>query len=235
MRAVILFFILLALSACSLRPVRVVQEGEFKTMCAQLRPEMLRRSLLDEEGGYLSSPLFAFMLNKDYGEILFRHLSPSFRYGADNPMTAPKTFAESAASLRDVRIRDYGFTLRQGLDTVDLNLVAQSDWEGDGRKEWLLSCKVAFGGAPVSRIYYLALPDLEAEGVLSARVLAVFECIAYDCELHLPRAGTVSYALEAPLIESMPGQRVITHPPANPPASPAAGAYKPGVPKKRKP
>jgi hypothetical protein len=189
--------------------------------------------LLDEQGDYLSSPLFAFTLTEDYGQILFRQLSPSFRYDADNPMAAPKTFAESAASLRDVHLRDYGFTLKQGLDTVDLDMIAQGDWEGEGQKEWLLSCKVAFGGAPVSRTYYLALPDLEAEGELVARVLAVFECVAYDCELHLPQAGAFTYAPETPVIESMPGQRAITRPPAHPPAPPAAAAHKPVVPKKR--
>jgi hypothetical protein len=235
LQVVILLFILLCLSACSLRSIRVVQVRQFKTMCAQLRPEMMRRSLLDEQGNYLSSPLLAFTFTKDYGQTLFQHLSPAFRYNADNPMAAPKTFAESAASRRDIQIRDYGFTLKQGLDTVDLDVIAQSDWEGDGLKEWLLACKVTFGGAPVSRTYYLALPDLEAEGVLSARILAVFECVAYDCELHLPRGGTMSYAPEAPLIESLPGQRVVTHPPAHPPASPAAGAHKAGAPKKRKP
>jgi len=235
MQVVILLCILLALSACGLRPVRVVQKREFMSMCAQLRPEMQRRSLLDEQGAYLSSPLHAFMLQKDYGETLFQHLSPLFRYDADNSMAAPKTFAESAASRRDVQIRDYGFTLKQGLDTVDVDLIAQSDWEGAGRKEWLLSCKVMFGGTPVSRTYYLALQDLKAEDVLHARTLAVFECVAYDCELYLPGIGTSAYVPESPVIESMPGQRAVTSPPADPPVSPAAGTRKPSVPKKRRP
>jgi hypothetical protein len=235
MQVVILLCILPALSACSLRPVRVVQKREFTIMCTQLRPEMKRRSLLDEQGAYLSSPLLKFMLKKDYGEKLFQHLSPSFRYSADNPMAAPKTFAENAVSRRDVQIRDYGFTLKQGLDTVDVNLIAQSDWEGAGRKEWLLSCKVAFGDTPVSRTYYLALPDLGVEEVLYARVLAVFECVAYDCELYLPEMGTSAYAPESPVIESMPGQRAVTSPPAKPPVPPVAGTRKPGVPKKRMP
>ena len=227
------FFVLLCLSACALRPVRVVQERQFKIMCAQLRPEMLRRALLDEQGNYLSSPLFAF--KKDYGEVLFQRLSPSFRYSGDNPMAAPKTFAESAASRREVQIRDYGFTLKQGLDTIDLNLIAQGDWEGAGQKEWLLSCKVISGGAPLSRTYYLALPDLETEGVLTARTLAVFECIAYECNVHWPQAGTTTYAPESPVIESMPGQRTITRPPAKPPVPPTARTNTPGVQKKRLP
>jgi hypothetical protein len=232
MQGFLLFFALLCLSACGLRSVHVVQEHQFQNMCAQLRPEMMRRSLLDEQGNYLSNPLLAFTSKKDYGETLFQYLSPSFRYNADNPMSAPKTFAESVASRRDVQVRDYGFTLKQGLDSVDLNLIAQSDWEGDGQKEWLLSCKVTSHGAPISRMYYLALPDLEAKGVLTARTLAVFECVAYDCNLHLPQAGTPAYAPEAPVIESMPGPRAITSPPANPPT---AGTHKPSVPKKRKP
>ena len=225
--------VLACVSACALRPVRVVQERQFKIMCAHLRPEMLRRALLDAQGNYLSSPLHAF--KKDYGEILFQQLSPAFRYNADNPMTAPKTFAESAASRREARIRDYGFTLKQGLDTVDVNLIAQSDWEGAGSKEWLLSCKVTSGGAPVSRTYYLALPELETEGVLTARTLAVFECIAYECKLHVPQAGTTGYAPESPVIESMPGQRAVTSPSAKSPAPPADGTRKPSVPKKRGP
>jgi len=204
-------------------------------MCAHLRPEMIRRSLLDEQGNYLSSPLLTLSSKKHYGNTLFQHLSPAFRYNADNPMAAPKTFAESAASRREVQIYAYGFTLKQGLDIVDLNLIAQGDWEGNGLKEWLLSCKVTSDGAPVSRTYYLALPDLEAEGTLTARTLAVFECIAYDCTLHLPQAGKSAYAPESPVIESMPGQRAITSPPAKPPAPPAAGARKPNVPQKRGP
>ena len=230
----ILLCIPLCVSACSLRSVRVVQERQFKTMCAQLRPEMIRRSLLDEQGHYFSSPLPALPSKNDCGESLFRYLSPSFRYSA-NPMAAPKTFAESAASIHDVHIRDFGFTLKQGLDTVDLDLIARSDWEGDGRQEWLLSCKVTFGGVPVDRTYYLALPALEAEGVLSARLLAVFECIAYDCGLHWPQAGESAYAPEAPVFESMPGQRAVTSPAANSPAPSVAGAGKARVSKKRGP
>jgi hypothetical protein len=213
----------------------VVQERQFKTMCAQLRPEMQRRSLLDEQGNYLSSPLPALPTKRDCGETLFRHLSPAFRYSADNPMAAPRTFAESAASRSDVHIRDYGFTLRQGLDTVDLDLIARSDWEGEGQQEWLLACKVTFGGAPVSRTYYLALPALETEGVLAARPIAVFECIAYDCALHVPQAGESAYAPEAPVFESMPGQRAVTSPAADPPAVPDAGSRKVRVPQKREP
>ena len=229
----ILLCIALCVSACSLRSVRVVQERKFKTMCAHLRTEMFRRSLLDAQGNYLSSPLSALPSKKDCGEILFRHLSPSFRYSADNPMAAPKTFAESAASINDVHIRDYGFTLKQGLDTVELDLLAWSDWEGNGLREWLLACKVTFGSSPMRRTYYLALPALEAEGVFNARLLAVFECIAYDCGLHLPQAGESAYVPESPVIESMPGQRAVTSPAANPPAPPAAGTRKPAVPKKR--
>ncbi|MDR2696738.1 MAG: hypothetical protein LBC79_10230 [Deltaproteobacteria bacterium] len=234
-QVLILLCIPLCVSACSQRSVRVVQERQFTIMCGQLQPEMIRRSLLDEQGNYLASPLRAFALKKDYGDILFRQLSPSFRYHADNPMTVPTTFAESAASMQDVQIHSYGFTLTQGLDTITLNLIARSDWEGNGRQEWLLSCKVTSGGAPVSRTYYLALPDLEKEGVLSARILAVFECLAYDCKLHLPNAGEASYAPESPVLESMPGQRAITSPPAKPSVPPAAGARKPGVSKKRGP
>ena len=234
-QVVILLSILPALSACSLRPVHVVQERRFTIMCAQLRPEMQRRSLLDDQGAYLSSPLLAFMLKKGYGEMLFQHLSPSFRYSADNPMAAPKTFAENAASRHDVQIHDYGFTLKQGLDTVNVDLIAQSDWEGAGRKEWLLSCNVMFGGAPASRTYYLALQDLVAEDVLRARTLAVFECVGYDCELYLPGMGTSSYAPESPVIEFIAGQREVTSPPAKSSIQPVAGTRKPSVPKKRVP
>jgi len=226
----VLLCVLLCASACSLRSVRVVQERQFKTMCAHLRPEMLRRSLLDEQGNYLASPLPALPSKSDCGENLFRQLSPSFRYSADNPMAAPKTFAESAASRRDVHIRDYGFTLKQGLDTVDLDLIARSDWEGDGRQEWLLACKVTFGSTPVHRTYYLALPSLEAEGALTARLLAVFECMAYDCGLYLPQAGEAAYLPETPVIEAMPGQRAVTSPTIHPPA---AGSHQPGVSHKR--
>jgi len=222
-------------SACSLRPVRVVHTRQFQIMCSHLRQEMIRRSLLDAQGNYLSNPFLSSAPKKHYGDTLFRRLSPAFRYNADNPMAAPKTFAESAASRREVQIHDYGFTLKQGLDTVELNLIAQGDWEGNGLKEWLLSCKVTSDDASVSRTYYLALPDLEATGTLTARTLAVFECLAYDCTLHLPQEGKSTYAPESPVIESMPGQRAITSPPAKPPAPPAAGAHKPNVPKKRNP
>jgi hypothetical protein len=235
MRLCTALFVLLCVTACGQRSVHVLQQQQFTTMCAHLRPEMIRRSLLDEQGNYLSNPFPAFSAQKGYGELLFRSLSPAFRYNSDNPMTAPGTFAESAASRRDVHIRDYGFTLKQGLDTIVLNLIAYADWEGGGHKEWLLSCKVSSDGAPVSRTYYLALPDMEAEGVLNARTLAVFECMAYDCSLYLPNTGDSAYSPESPVIESLPGQRAVTSPPENPPASPAARAHKPGVSKKRKP
>jgi hypothetical protein len=212
----------LFLSACSLRPVRVLQEPLFKTMCGRLGPEMIRRSLLDADGQYLANHLPVFKKRDDYGTMLFRRLSPSFRYRPDAPaalMKAPESFAESVSSPRDARIREYGFSLTQGTDAVDVDMIALADWDGTGKEDWLLSCRVDFGGAPVSRVYYLVVAAPGEEGALVARTIAVHECAAFDCAVY-PGDG---YIPEAPVIEVAPGRSAVTSPPSSrPPVRPAA-------------
>ncbi len=220
-----LFFALLCLSAalclcaCAQRPVRVAQEARFKSMCLRLKPEMTSRALLDEQGNYLENHLKP-LSGDEYGRILFERLSPSFRYGDADPMVAPKSFAESVASPKDAQIRDKGFTLTQGLDTVEVELLAAADWNGDGKNSWLISCRVNYGSAPRSRVYYAAVADPETEGMLRASALGVYECETFDCAFR--SAG--SFAPESPVIESLPGRRTITSPPTGGAQAPAPRA-----------
>lgn len=209
-QCLLVFLFCISASACALRPVRVIQEPQFNAMCRRLKTEMTRRSLLDAEGNYLAGLLPSPALRGDYGRILFERLSPSFRYGGQAPATAPKTFLESAASMKEVRIREYGFSMKQGLDTVDVDMLALADWEGGGGGDWLISCRVLSGGAPLSRTYYAAIAEPADEGILTARAVALYECGIFDCTLYTDG----SYLPETPVLEFLPGQRPVTTPPA---------------------
>ena len=203
----------LLLVACSLRPVQVVQEQQFTSMCKRLGPEMLRRSLLDEQGNYLAPLSSTSDSDHAYGSILFRRLSPSFRYAAQET-GLPSSFAEGNEA-QDVQLGEKGFKLRQGLNTVEMEMIAVADWEGNGNSEWLASCKIVPEGSLASRTYYLAIAKAPDElAPLVARVLAVYDCENFVCTLYSGSGGAQPYAPEAAVIESMPGQRKITSPPA---------------------
>ena len=185
-----------------------VQESRFSAMCRLLRTDMEKHYLLDAEGHYLAWRLPT--QQADYGRILFERLSPVFRYGASISASVPATFAESAASPHDAQIHDYGFSLVQGTDKIETNMLASADWDGDGKSDWLISCRVLPENAPWSRTYYLVVKNPGTEGILQTRTLALYKCEAYACELH---SGD-SYIPEAPVAEVLPGKRTVTVPPA---------------------
>ena len=67
------------LFGCATRPVVVVEKEEFVQMARHMPKELQARRLLDNDGAYVAP--FSFAGFSNYGDTLFRRLSPSFMFG----------------------------------------------------------------------------------------------------------------------------------------------------------
>ena len=219
----------LMLGGCFLgKQVRVTSEPEFNLMARRIGPILRDCGILDEQGAYWQ-PLFgAADLPEHLGEVLFRRLSPAFRFQLD-PSLLPPTFAASRAAGGTVRLLPEGFILSQGQEEVRVQLLAETDWNDDKQPDWLLLCRVKTERVEVSGIvrgqglrdYYLLVEDTAAP-VLQPRLLAVYDCLKNRCQLFIVpsrQAGDRKsvFEPEAPVVDVEPGEGEITLPPAKAP------------------
>ena len=127
------------LFGCSTRPVVVVEKDQFIRMARAMPKELQARNLLDDQGSYVAPMSFAGY--KNYGDELFRRLSPSFMFGeTTHDVYLGATFA--ATILPDSRVKqwDNGFRISHATQTITVNMVAIADWNNDGQDEWIVSC-----------------------------------------------------------------------------------------------
>lgn len=222
-------FLLLAvlLGGCATQQqVEVLQPDEFRTMAIRLRTEMVRRTLLDEEGAYepgLSMREPGEYRPDSFGEELFHRLSTRFRTPDNGTGTMPETFAQSLGPNDTVETSRYGFVLGQGMDIIILRMIAIADWNNDGIRDWLMVCRVnpILGSGP--RDYYLVVERIPETGVLTPRTIAVYDCVDDTCTLFTgeARKEALGFDPEHPVIESAPGQQIIA--PRNAPAPKSIG------------
>lgn len=216
---------LLLLSGCAMQPVEVLRPDEFSTMATRLRDEMVRHNVLDADGAYepgLSVREPGEYRPASFGEDLFRRLSTRFRLPDGGAGGTPATFADSMGTNADVRIGRGGFVLAQGMDIISVSIIAITDWNGDGVRDWLLVCRVQplLGNGP--RDYYLVVENVQPTGQIATRTLAIYDCIDGKCTLITGKArkDVLGFDPEHPVIEARPGDQVTL-----PPGSPApAGA-----------
>ncbi len=212
---------MLCLSGCTGKQVRVSSETEFTVMAQRLAPVLRDRGVIDAEGAYIQ-PLFgAASLPPQFGDYLFRRLSPAFRFQVD-PSLLPSTFAASKTPEDSVEIRSDGFVLGQGLDVVTVTLLAETDWNDDGIPDWLLLCRVKSIRGTGLRDYYLVVTRTDAP-ILRPELVAVYDCMKQTCKLFITpvskgkKAATPAYDPELPVVDVKAGQRNITLPPGTPP------------------
>ena len=212
-----LFVLGLVLCGCSAKTVTVADEAEFATMIRRIGPVLQKRAVVDEQGAYMT-PVFGGGV-PDAGAVLYERLSPAFRFRVD-PSLLPPTFAATRAKGDSLRMRPDGFLLQQGLQEIRVALLGITDWNDDGRDDWLVLCRVRSPGERTDLDYYLAITDTEAARLIP-RVLAVYDCRSARCRLLVEGAekGNAGLHPESPVIEVEAGQREIT---------PAPGSFKDG-------
>ncbi len=175
MKRLIACFLLAALSGCAttgMRTVNAVDSSGFLAMSRALQENMQSRRIVDEDGRW-SEMLFAFG-PFDAGNKLLDRLSPSFRFPGDGAFLH-KTLRESLGDDAMVHVRGPVAIAEQGLFRMEIKLLALADWNGDGDKDWLISCRIFKTKTRRDfREYYLAVTDLK-KPVWQAQTLMILD------------------------------------------------------------
>lgn len=179
-------------TACApqgMRVVDAVEPASFVAMSRAMRPVMLKKGLVDVQGDWYSPTI---SLRPDgVGHILVDRFSPSFRY-LDSKDAVPPTFRAWLKPGARIEYGRFKAVIRQGVETVALELAAVTDWDGDGSKDWLVRCSAIRTDRPGrEREYFLCVSDLDAP-ILRGRLLM-------EREVAFGRTAVLSYAAEAEL------------------------------------
>ena len=202
---------LLALPACAPSGIRIVDARDpagFVAMSRAMRPAMLERNLVDGRGDWYSPSII--LETEQAGAVLLNGLSP--RFCADElDILDEKSFRELLMPSDKATVSENSTVVRTQGRTVSLRLVAVTDWNGDGRKDWLVTCRVNHDSTP-SRVreYFLLLIDGE-KGAESPYVLMERE-LAFGKYIVL-RDSSMTAFLGAETVEIEQGQAVVTHAP----------------------
>ena len=113
---------------------------------------------------------------ENYGEILFRQLSPEFLYTDRGHVYLGSTFAATRTPSSHATVRKTGFTIIHPTQTINLAMLGIVDWNNDEKDEWLIACDVRPHLGSESRTYYVLVPPPLRKGEpLQATVAAVYE------------------------------------------------------------
>lgn len=212
--------------------VQPLDEPEFRTMTATLRPQLIRKGLVTEDGGWYAPVLSLAGLGlgstRNAGARLLDRLSPAFRFPGSDPALLSPSFRSMLTDEARVTVADHSFTVLQGVDRLYVSLLALTDWNHDGRDDWLVLCRVEpQNQTGTLRDYYLIISD-PAASVLVPRVLAVRDCVNGRCRV-VETADDPGLAPESPAVELTQGQQNVTRPPSTavPPAAPTGPVQTP--------
>lgn len=207
---------LAALNGCAGRNVEVVQADQFKTMADRMHEELIARNILDSDRAYVSGLWGGGDAN--YGEVLFQRLSPDFLFEDVVGGVPGSTFAASLRPGDGVQKTPGGFTIRRVRQSMKVNMVAITDWDGDGKKDWIISCAVDGLRGGKTRDYYVIVADPPEQGILQGKVAAVYESFGVAGRLYLRESVKKSAAPaddSGPSVveDTVPGLRSVTTPP----------------------
>ena len=127
------------LAGCGAKGVTVVDKPGFVTMSQRMPQEMKARGLLTDDGSYISLPGGG---GENYGEILFRQLSPEFLFNDRGHVYLGSTFAATRTPSSHATVRKTGFTIVHPTQTINLAMLGIVDWNNDEKDEWLIACDV---------------------------------------------------------------------------------------------
>ncbi|MDR3357387.1 MAG: hypothetical protein LBN96_00700 [Desulfovibrio sp.] len=206
------------LAGCGVKPVTVIDENGFARLAQRMPKELQARRLLTDDGSWLMA--FSPLGRGEYGETLFRRLSPSFMFGDSGHVYLGETFAATLLQTSRVRHRSNGFSISHPTQEIDLDMVAILDWNDDGEDEWLVSCLVEPKKGGLTRTYYVLVPPPRDAGErLGGTVAAVYECFGLACNLYVRDSRGVTRTAADPLApptevqDLTPGLQTVTTPP----------------------
>ena len=199
------------LSACAPQGTRLVDALDgtrFVDMSRAMRPAMMEKSIVDARGDWYA-PVFSFR-PENAGAVLVDRLSPAFRFPGSR-IAMPPTFRAMLTSDAKVKVMDNKAVIEQGLSVVELSLVAVTDWNGDGKDDWLVYCRVSFVDTPRRyRDYFLAVTDLD-KTALEPVVLLVRDHV-YG-KVSVVKDASAGELAETAAAEFLQGQTTVTQKP----------------------
>jgi hypothetical protein len=209
-------------SSDALMVVEPLDKAEFRGMIRVMRPQLVQKGILDENGAWRSP---AFSLGRlgiggvrNGGETLLRRLSPAFRFPGLSPDQLPSTFQGLLTPEARVDLTDTSFSISQGLDVIDVAIIAFTDWNRDGTVDWLLRCRIQprpDGDDPAGpcRDYYLALTD-RTTPVLVPQLLAIRDSRDGVSQVFFSPDEDGLF-VDSPAVELLEGQAAVTEPPGS--------------------
>lgn len=199
------------LSSCAPRDCRMVDAlngGQFVAMSRAMRPVMLKKNMVDEKGDWYS-PFFVSR-PENAGKTLVDRLSPAFRF-PDARVPVPPTFRATLTPEAKVQYDGARATIEQGMNRVSLELVAVTDWNNDGKDDWLVHCRTGYTDTPQRyREYYLVIIDLTTP-VLKPYVLMVLDHV-YG-KVTVRNDASSGELVESTAVEFLQGQATMTQAP----------------------
>ena len=216
-RFLLALFAATILSGCAAPALTVVQDKQFAMMSRHMHRELEKRGLLNA-GHVCSIPFFGAQAAR-YGDVLFRTLSPSFMLGECEHVYLGGTFKETMQPDSRLKLRENGFSIEHATQTLDMEMIAIADWNGDGKKEWIVSCFVHPKRAGRDRTFYLLVPPPLSKGeVLKGTIAAVWECYGAACSLHVRDTKSIerdpdALAPKTDVSDVAPGAGAVTTPP----------------------
>ena len=127
------------LAGCGAKGVTVVDKSGFVTMSQRMPQEMKARGLLTDDGSYIFLPGGG---GENYGEILFRQLSPEFLFNDRGHVYLGSTFAATRARRPAMPPYARPATIVHPTQTINLAMPGIVDWNNDEKDEWLICRRV---------------------------------------------------------------------------------------------
>ncbi|MBR4741729.1 MAG: hypothetical protein IK079_02360 [Desulfovibrio sp.] len=213
----LLLFLLPSLSACA--SFSLVDEQGYTQFSSYLPQELAKRNLPSNNTEIKE----ASHDNAAYGQILFNQLSPTFMQGQTAQYYLGETFKETMQPRRStVQFQKNKFVIEHVSQQVEVAMLAVCDWDEDGNKDWLVSCKVTPKKGGAVKTWYLIVPQpLNEHEVLLGTPCALRTCMAANCTIEFyAQAKTVRTQQNkiptTEVHEYTPGQATITTPEAQP-------------------
>ncbi|MCQ2445024.1 MAG: hypothetical protein MJ061_06025 [Mailhella sp.] len=202
---------ILALSGCApidSRLVDTLDASRFVDMSRAMRPAMVKKHIVDEKGDWYS-PLIR-TAPSGAGKTLVDRLSPAFRFSGDK-LRLPSTFRAMLAPEAKVTYEDNRAVIVQGVSRIMLELVAVTDWNNDGKDDWLVACHVGYVDNPRRyREYFLTVTDL-SEAVLVPRIQMIIDHVYGKAKV--VEDSSAGEIVDAAVVEFLPGQSTIVERP----------------------
>lgn len=227
------FFLCACMGSGGQNLVDPVNEAVFWKMTHDLRSAMQERKIVDNEGAWHSRRISLRNVGlgdgNRAGDLLFRNLSPSFRFPDLPRSQQPVSFQALSTPETRVQVDEYQFAMSLGTDEIHAELVAIVDWTGDGQPDWLVLCIIKSTNAPIRREYYLCLPSGEA-GLDKPQILGVRDCLGGTCQFFSKTEESYKFT-DYNALDFLPGQEDITAPPNAAYREPDAGPIKTSLPR----